>query len=251
MIEFVNIYKNFGNKTVYKGLDLTIQDGESLVIIGQSGVGKSVLLKHIVRLLYPDSGSVYIDGINIVKTSSKKVFEIRKKFGFVFQGGALFDSMTVSENVGLPLKEHTSMNENQMADRVAEKLELVGMQGTQKLMPIELSGGMRKRVAIARAIVMEPAYILYDEPTTGLDPILAARINELIVDLNTKLNITGIVVTHDIESAYTIASRIALLHDGSIIFSGTPEQAKKSDNPYLRQFLRGQSEGPIKISDQS
>ena len=251
MIIFKNVSKKFQDNIIYEDLNLTINDAESLVIIGQSGVGKSVLLKHIIGLMLPDSGSVIVDNANIEKTTGNKLLEIRKKFGFVFQGGALFDSMNVKENISLALREHTKLNEKEINKKVAEKLELVGLAGTENLMPVELSGGMRKRVSIARAIVMDPAYILYDEPTTGLDPILAQRINQLIVNLNEHLKVTGIVVTHDIASAYAIASRIAMLFKGKIIFTGTPDEASKSNNPYVNQFLKGNIEGPIIIGEKN
>ncbi|MBN1620939.1 ABC transporter ATP-binding protein [candidate division WOR-3 bacterium] len=245
MISIKNLYKKFDSKIIYEDLSIDIEEGEKLVIIGQSGVGKSVLLKHIVGLIKPDSGTVSIDGTDLGKIGVSALFRQRKKFGFVFQGGALFDSMSVAENVALPLREHTKMTFTGAMEKVSEKLEMVGLKGCENLETAELSGGMRKRVAIARAIIMEPAYILYDEPTTGLDPILAEHINELIVDLNARLNITSIVVTHDISSAYTIASRIAMLYQGKIIHSGSPQDTKKSNNPYLLQFLQGKSEGPI------
>lgn len=248
MISINNLYKKFESKIVYEDLSIDVENGEKLVIIGQSGVGKSVLLKHMVGLIRPDSGTISIDGVNLERISVPELFRQRKKFGFVFQGGALFDSMSVAENVSLPLKEHSKIPFSEMMDKVSEKLEMVGLKGCEFLETAELSGGMRKRVAIARAIIMEPAYILYDEPTTGLDPILAEHINELIVDLNSRLNITSIVVTHDIASAYTVASRIAMLYKGKIIFSGSTQETKNSDNPYLNQFLLGKSEGPIEIN---
>jgi len=245
MIEFKNVYKSFGEKIIYKDLNINISTGERLVIVGQSGVGKSVLLKHIVGLILPDKGLVTVDNVNIVKAKSSEVFNIRKNFGFVFQGGALFDSMTVGENIALPLLEHSKFSNKEINKKVLEKLDMVGLNNTENLTPVELSGGMQKRVAIARAIVMDPNYILYDEPTTGLDPILAEKINELIIDLNKRLNTTSIVVTHDISSAYSIATRISMLYQGKIIFSDTPNNAKKSTNPYLKQFLSGNSKGPM------
>ncbi|MBN1151192.1 ABC transporter ATP-binding protein [candidate division WOR-3 bacterium] len=248
MISIKNIKKKFDSKIIYENLSLDIDEGEKLVIIGQSGVGKSVLLKHMVGLIKPDSGQISVDGENLEEVKVQELFRIRKKFGFVFQGGALFDSMSVFENVALPLVEHSKMNQTEIKSRVSEKLEMVGLKGTEDLETAELSGGMRKRVAIARAIIMEPEYILYDEPTTGLDPILAEHINELIVDLNSRLNITSIVVTHDIASAYSIASRIAMLYKGRIIHSGTTEETKKSKNPYLEQFLLGKIDGPIELN---
>jgi len=245
MIELKNVYKAFGEKKIYTGLNLNISTGERLVIVGQSGVGKSVLLKHIVGLILPDKGSVTVDNINIVNAKSSEIYKVRKNFGFVFQGGALFDSMTVGENIALPLVEHSKLSNKEISKKVLEKLDMVGLNNTESLTPVELSGGMQKRVAIARAIVMDPDYILYDEPTTGLDPILAEKINELIIDLNERLNTTSIVVTHDISSAYSIATRISMLYNGKIIFSDTPTKAKKAKNPFLRQFLSGSSKGPM------
>lgn len=245
MIEFKNVYKAFGENIIYNDFNIKISTGERFVIIGQSGVGKSVLLKHIVGLILPDKGSVIVDNINIVTAKSSKIFKLRKNFGFVFQGGALFDSMTVGENIALPLVEHSKLSNKEIKKKVLEKLDMVGLNDTENLTPVELSGGMQKRVAIARAIVMDPNYILYDEPTTGLDPILADKINELIIDLNERLNTTSIVVTHDISSAYSVATKISMLYKGKIIFSDTPDKAKKTTNPYLKQFLSGKSKGPI------
>jgi phospholipid/cholesterol/gamma-HCH transport system ATP-binding protein len=242
MIEIRNLHKTFNQKHVLRGVNLIIQNGESITIIGQSGCGKSVLLKHLVGLMEPDSGEVLIDGARITKALRKDVYEIRKKFGVLFQGAALFDSMTVAENVGLALRTHTKMTDAQIAARVAECLHLVSMDGTEKSKPAELSGGMKKRVGLARAIAMQPSYILYDEPTTGLDPITADSINDLIIHLNHELNVTTVVVTHDMVSAYKISDRIVMLHQGEIIFSGTPHETQRTDIEIVHRFVTGEAD---------
>jgi phospholipid/cholesterol/gamma-HCH transport system ATP-binding protein len=246
VIEIRNLVKNFGDQPVLRGLDLTIQTGESIVIIGRSGCGKSVLLKQLIGLLYPDSGEILIDGEDLTLMDEKELYKTRHKFGVLFQSAALFDSMTVEENISLGLREHTNLPADQIAAIVTAKLTMVGLPGIEKAKPSELSGGMRKRVGLARAIAMDPQYVLYDEPTTGLDPIMADIINEMIIRLNEQLKVTSIVVTHDMTSAYKIADRIVMLHRGIIIFDGTPEQVKKTDNLVVRQFVEGRAEGPIK-----
>lgn len=242
MIEIRKLHKTFNAKHVLRGVDLDIQTGESITIIGQSGCGKSVLLKHLVGLLEPESGEVVVDGAKITGAKRKELYAIRKKFGVLFQGAALFDSMTVEQNVALALRTHTTMSENQIADRVAECLKMVSMDGTQKQKPAELSGGMKKRVGLARAIAMQPSYILYDEPTTGLDPITADSINDLIIHLNHELNVTTIVVTHDMVSAYKISDRIVMLHLGEIIYSGTPEETQNTRVEIVRRFVTGEAD---------
>ena len=227
------------------GLDLSIARGETLTIIGRSGEGKSVLLKHIIGLIRPDSGSVHINGQDITGYETSEIFRIRRRFGMLFQGAALFDSLNVGENVGLGLREHRMRPEAEIRDIVAEKLALVGLTGIEKKKPSELSGGMKKRVGLARAIAMNPEYILYDEPTTGLDPITADSINDLIIRLQSELEITSIAVTHDMASAYKISDRIAMLHDGRIISSGSPEEIKNSDSEIIMQFITGRAEGPL------
>ncbi|MBD3169570.1 MAG: ATP-binding cassette domain-containing protein [candidate division Zixibacteria bacterium] len=246
MIEVVDLHKAFGSNNVLKGANLKIEKGETLTIIGRSGVGKSVLLKHIVRLLEPDSGYIQIDGENILDFDRKQLMAYRRRFGMLFQGAALFDSMTVDENVGLSLREHTNTPEEEVKEIVSEKLRVVGMKGIENLKPAELSGGMKKRVGLARAISMNPEFILYDEPTTGLDPIMADAINDLIIRLREELNVTSIAVTHDMTSAYKISDRIAMIYEGEIIFAGTPDEVKNTDNPVVQQFIRGEAEGPIK-----
>ncbi|MBU0509220.1 ABC transporter ATP-binding protein [bacterium] len=242
MIEVRGIRRSFAEKPVLRGVDLSIATGESITIIGQSGCGKSVLLKHLVGLLVPDEGTITVDGHAITGAPRKELYEIRKKFGVLFQGAALFDSMTVAENVSLGLRQHTEMSEAQIALRVRECLTMVSMEGTQKLKPAELSGGMKKRVGLARAIAMQPSYILYDEPTTGLDPITADSINDLILHLNEKLNVTTIVVTHDMVSAYKISDRIVMLHEGRVIFSGSPDETKNAKLDIVRRFVTGEAD---------
>lgn len=245
MIEINHLRKSFG-ETVLKDVNLTIESGETMVIIGRSGCGKSVLLKHITGLLRPDGGTLLVDGKDVTRLHGPDLDQVRKRFGFLFQGGALFDSMTVGENVGIGLKVHTKRTEIEIDERVRTCLQLVGLSGVEEQKPAELSGGMRKRVGLARAIAMNPEYILYDEPTTGLDPIMADIINDLILDMNQKLSVTAIAVTHDMTSAYKIADRIAMLHDGVIHTVGKPDEIKNSDDPLVQQFILGRGEGPIK-----
>ncbi len=245
MIEIKGIFKSFENNQVLRGVDLTINKGETAVIIGRSGCGKSVLLKLIMGLLKPDSGTILVNGDDVTSLNDNQLNKVRQKFGMLFQASALFDSMTVDENVGLGLREHTKLSENQVRQKVEGKLRMVGLSEVEQLKPAELSGGMKKRVGLARAIAMDPEYVLFDEPTTGLDPIMADVINELIVSLRNTLSITSIAVTHDIVSAYKIADRIAMLYEGKIVFVGTPEEVKNTDNPLVRQFIEGSSQGPI------
>ena len=245
MIKVKNIYKSFDGNDVFKGLSLNIYDGETVVVIGRSGCGKSVLLKHIIGLMRPDKGEIIVDGIDITQINMKEIFNLRKKFGMVFQGAALFDSLTVKENVALTLREHTRLKESDIEKLVYEKLKLVNMEDTENMKPHELSGGMKKRVGIARALILDPDYILYDEPTTGLDPIMSDRINELILRLKKQLKKTTIVVTHDMKSAFKVGDRILLMYDGKFRFEGTPKDIKKTDNKYIEQFIEGKSEGPI------
>jgi phospholipid/cholesterol/gamma-HCH transport system ATP-binding protein len=246
IISIRDLHKRFGPQEVLTGVDLDIASCESLVILGRSGCGKSVLLKHITGLISPDHGSIRFQGEDITGFSRRKLFDMRKHFGMLFQGAALFDSMTVGENVGLPLAKHGSKSDEEIREIVLEKLKLIGLTDVLDSYPSELSGGMKKRVGLARAIVMEPQVVLYDEPTTGLDPIMADVINSLIRDLQHELNITSVVVTHDINSAYKVADRMTMLHDGKIIFSGTPEETRGTDNGIVRQFIEGRAEGPVR-----
>jgi phospholipid/cholesterol/gamma-HCH transport system ATP-binding protein len=249
MIEIINLSKSFNDKRVLDNLNLNINSGEVMVIIGRSGCGKSVLLKHMIGLLKPDFGQVIIDGKDVCRMDMKELDKLRLSFGMLFQGAALFDSMTVGENVGFALREHTVMPENLVQKKVAKSLEMVGLKGIEGLMPAELSGGMKKRVGLARAICNDPKIILYDEPTTGVDPIGADAINDLIIDLNRKLRVTSIVVTHDMVSAYKIANRIAMLYKGKIIAVGAPEEIKNTEDSFVRQFVTGASKGPITEGD--
>jgi phospholipid/cholesterol/gamma-HCH transport system ATP-binding protein len=242
LIELRNVSKQFGRLIVLNQLSLSIEEGKSIVIIGPSGTGKSVLLKHIVGLLKPDSGEVWFDGQRIDALPEPDIMKLRHRFGFLFQMGALFDSQTVAENIAFPLVEHTKLSPQQIEQTVMEKLRLVGLPGAGKKMPGELSGGQRKRVALARAIALNPQVILYDEPTTGLDPVRADLINELIRRLNRKLNITSITVTHDMASAFKIADRIVMLQDGAIIFDGTPEEIQRCATTTVKHFVRGEAD---------
>jgi len=241
------VSKSFGDKMVLDETNLWIHKGETLVIIGRSGEGKSVLLKHMVRLLDPDCGHIWVEGTDIAQMEAGPLMQMRKKFGFLFQGAALFDSMNVCQNVGLMLKEHTDWPEDRRRARACECLSLVGLDDSEDKLPSELSGGMKKRAGLARAIVMEPEYILYDEPTTGLDPITGAAINELIIKLQKELGVTSIVVTHDMPSAFKIADRMAMLSRGKIVFSGTVDEVRQTDHPMVRQFIEGNSQGPLGI----
>lgn len=249
MINVRNVHKNFGSNRVLRGVTIDVHDGETLTIIGGSGSGKSVFLKHLVRLSRPDAGEILVDGVNITKAQSEDmVFEVQNKFGFLFQGAALFDSMSVGENVAFGLRNlKRNLSDREVRDTVREKLDLVGLGQIEEMPPAELSGGMRKRVGLARAIAHAPKYIVYDEPTTGLDPITGDMINDLIRRLQERLGVTSIVVTHDIVSAYKISDRIAMLYEGKIIDSGTPDEIKKTDNLFVRQFVTGSSQGPIKV----
>ena len=247
MIKLENVTKAFGNKRVLEDLNLEVRRGESVVVIGGSGSGKTVLIKHIIGLLQPDSGRVLIDNEEISRLPERRLNRIRRRIGMLFQYGALFDSMSVGDNVAFALREHTDARRKEVLERVADCLRMVGMPSTEDLWPADLSGGMRKRVALARAIAHEPLIILYDEPTTGLDPIMADVINNLICELNEKLSVTSVTITHDLASARKIADRIAMLYDGGIIESGTPEKIMSSENPYVRQFVTASAEGPIEM----
>ena len=245
MIEIINLSKTFEGHQVLKKLNLTIKKGQTCVIIGRSGCGKSVLLKHIVGLMKPDSGQVIIDNQEITRLNERGMNNLRLRFGVLFQGAALFDSLSVGENVAFNLTEHTDTDQPTIERRVKESLALVGLRGVEVLMPSELSGGMKKRVGLARAICARPEFILYDEPTTGIDPVMADAINNLILRLHDKLQVTSIVVTHDMVSAYKVGDRISMLYDGRIIGSGTPEEIKNTQDPVIRQFTTGAARGPI------
>ena len=237
-VEFRGVHKAYGRKNVLRGADLTVYRGEVLVILGGSGSGKSVTLRHMLGLEAPDAGRVLVEEEDITDFPEEDLYRVRKKFGMLFQSGALFDSMTVFENVAFPLREHTEMGDEEIARAVRERLELVNLPGAEHLMPVDLSGGMRKRVGLARSIVLDPKMILYDEPTTGLDPITAQKINELIIDLQSKLNVTSVVVTHDIQSAFSVGDRIAFLNRGVFEWVGTMDEARDSAHPMLREFFK-------------
>jgi phospholipid/cholesterol/gamma-HCH transport system ATP-binding protein len=237
--------KAFGPKQVLDGCDLTIPRGQTQVIIGRSGEGKSVLLKAMVRLHDPDRGKVWVDGQEVTALRKDELFVLRQRFGMLFQGAALFDSMTICQNVGLGLKEHSGLSEAEIRERACECLRMVGLASVEDKLPAELSGGMKKRAGLARAIAMQPDYILYDEPTTGLDPITADAINDLIVELQQELKVTSIAVTHDMASAFKISDRIAMLHKGQIIWVGPTAEARESDHPLVRQFIEGSAQGPM------
>ena len=245
LIDIRGLTKYFGKKKVLDGLDLSIDRGETFVIIGRSGCGKSVLLKHIIGLLRPDEGSIVVDGQDLTRVSHDQLRGLRLRFGMLFQGAALFDSLNVGENVSFGWIEQGSKKKEEIDGIVRVKLSMVGLEGIEELMPSELSGGMKKRVGLARAVAMDPEFMLYDEPTTGVDPIMADVINELIIELHGKLAVTSVAVTHDMRSAYKIADRIGMLYEGKIIFVGTPNEIKGSDNPYVRQFITGNAVGPI------
>ncbi len=241
LIELKNLHKRFGRLVVLDGVTLSIPAGQSLVVIGASGTGKSVLLKHIVGLLTPDIGEVWFDGHRIDLLPERKLMSVRTRFGFLFQMGALFDSLSVADNIAFPLVQHTHKTREEIAAIVSRNLARVGLKGIERKMPAELSGGQRKRVGLARAIALEPEVILYDEPTTGLDPIRSDVINQLIIKLKRELNVTSIVVTHDMQSAFKIADRIVMLYEGKIVIDGPPEAIRNSDNPVVRRFVLGEA----------
>ncbi|HEY0931054.1 MAG TPA: ABC transporter ATP-binding protein [Gemmatimonas sp.] len=241
MIEFKDVHKAFGPKQVLRGFSLQVEEGETMVIIGYSGTGKSVAIKHIVGLLEPDQGEVWVDGKRVDALPRKDLYNLRGSIGYVFQFAALFDSMTIGENVAMGLRKQGTLSEKEITDRVAEALRLVDLPDVQNRMPAELSGGMRKRVGIARAIALRPKYILYDEPTTGLDPVTSATIDALMVRMREQLGVTGIVITHDMRSAYTVGTRIAMLYEGKVRAVGTVKEIQQTTDPIIRQFIEGRA----------
>ncbi len=247
MIKIIDLKKSFNGKKVLDGANLEVEKGKITVIIGRSGEGKSVLIKHIIGLLRPDSGEILLDGQDITKMTERDLNEVRRRFGMLFQGAALFDSLTVGENVAFPLREHTEMPEIDLKNVVKEKLRLVGLKNVENMMPADLSGGMKKRVGLARAIAMDPEIVLFDEPTTGLDPVMSDNVATLILDTQRNLKTTYIVITHDIPLTYKIADKVAMLHEGKIVEQGDVDYMKSCPNPILRQFLEGRAEGPIKV----
>lgn len=246
MIRIVNLHKAFGENRVLQGVNLQIERGETMAVIGQSGSGKSVLIKLLIGILKPDQGEIYIDGLEITRLKEDKLQSVTKKFGMLFQGAALFDSLTVGQNVSFGLERYTNFSEEEKQELVTESLNKVGLRGVEHLMPHELSGGMKKRVGLARAIAYGPEIILYDEPSTGIDPIRADAINELINRMKKELKVTSVVITHDMTSSYKVADRIAMLYEGKIIEIGTVEEIRNSKNEVIQQFIHGQAEGPIK-----
>ncbi len=248
MIKIVDLKKSFGPKEVLRGVNLTIEEGKTTCILGGSGSGKSTLIKCLIRLEDATSGAIIVDGKDITKIRSEiKLAAIRRHFGYLFQEGALFDSMSVGENVAFGLKYLTDTPLSEYPKIIKEKLALVGLKDVENLNPSELSGGMKKRVSLARVLAVNPKVILYDEPTTGLDPIMSDIISDLIIDLKSKLGVTSVVITHDMHSAFKIADYIAFLYEGEILLYGTPEEFRKTDNPYVKQFVEGSSHGPIQM----
>jgi phospholipid/cholesterol/gamma-HCH transport system ATP-binding protein len=246
MIKIKKLYKSFGPKKVLQGVDLEIHKGETIAVIGQSGSGKSVLIKHMIGLLRPDQGEIFIDEQNISELNDNEMFEVRKKFGLLFQAAALFDSLTVEENVRFGIERYRSYSKEEIKSAVSESLAKVGLRNVEHLMPHELSGGMKKRVGLARAIAYGPEIMLYDEPSTGIDPIRADAINDLINRMKRDLSVTSVVITHDMISAYKVADRIAMLYNGKIIEVGSPDEIRNTGNEVVQQFIHGRAEGPIK-----
>lgn len=247
MIQFTDLHKAFGPKHVLRGFTLTVNDGETMVIIGYSGTGKSVAIKHIVGLLIPDQGQVIVDGLEVPNLSRRDLYELRSHIGYVFQFAALFDSLSIGENVAMGLRKQGKLSPKEIEERVRDVLDLVDLPNVADRFPAELSGGMRKRVGLARAIALRPKYILYDEPTTGLDPVTSAVIDELMIRMRDKLGVTSIVITHDMRSAYRVGTKIAMLYEGKVRQVGTVEEIRNSSDPVVRQFVEGRAE--IDIDD--
>lgn len=241
MIRLIDVYKAFGPKRVLEGFSLDVAEGEAMVIVGYSGTGKSVAIKHIVGLLEPDAGEVWVDGLEVPRLSRRELYQLRARIGYVFQFAALFDSLSIGENVAMGLRKQQELSEREIADRVHEALDLVDLPNVAERFPAELSGGMRKRVGIARAIALRPKYILYDEPTTGLDPVTSAVIDQLMIRMREKLGVTSIVITHDMRSAYTVGTRIAMLYQGRVRQVGTVEEVRHTADPIVRQFIEGRA----------
>lgn len=245
MIQLEDLHKSFGGNKVLKGVNLSINKGEILVLIGMSGYGKSVLLKHIVRLIRPDKGRVVIEGTDIGLLKGKEIAELRKRLGFLFQGSALFESMTIFDNIAFPLREKTDLSREEIRRRVIDQLDQVGLAGAEDKYPTQISGGMQKRTALARELIWHPEIMLFDEPTTGLDPIIGHAILNLIEDLHRRMNFTGIIVTHEIHRVFKIVQRVAMIHEGVINALGTPDEILASEDPIVKQFISGDTEGPI------
>ncbi|MBI5185546.1 MAG: ABC transporter ATP-binding protein [Nitrospinae bacterium] len=248
MIELVNVTKRFGKQVVLDGISMEFPVGKISAIIGRSGIGKSVLLKHLIGILRPDSGSVLVDGLDITKMGEIQLNEVRKKFGMLFQGAALFDSMTVFENVAFPLREKTRMKEKEIRDRVEEKLEALDLSGMGDKYPDEVSGGMKKRVGLARALIQNPDIILFDEPTTGMDPMMETAIHLMIMEAQKRFGFTAVIVSHEIPEIFHVAHRVAMLHNGTIVEDLPAEEFQNSSNPITQQFISGRIDGPIKVA---
>lgn len=246
-IKINNLHKAFGPKVILDGINLDIYESEVIYVIGKSGTGKSVMLKHLVALMRPDKGSIEIDGVPIFDISEKKLYAVRKKMGVLFQYAALFDSMTVFDNVAFTIRRFTAKTEEEVSETVYEKLSLVGLSGVENKRPSALSGGMQKRVGLARALAINPEIVLYDEPTTGVDPILASAVDDMILTLNRELGVTSIVISHDMHSVFRTAGRVAMLYDGNFIKIGSPEEFRNSDDEVVRQFVEGRAQGPIPL----
>lgn len=247
MIEFVDIHKSFGPKQVLKGVSITVETGKVVFIVGTSGAGKSVLVKHLVGLLRPDSGQVILDGQDITHFSEKEFYPIRRKCAMVFQHSTLFDSMSLVDNVSLPLRKHFKLSNKEARLQAIAKLELVHMSRDADLFPADIGDGLRKRVAIARALTLDPQFVIFDEPTTGLDPMAAANVDQLIATLRNDTGVTSIVVSHDLRSIFTVADRIAMIYKGHILLDGTPAEFQGTENPIIRQYVNGEPDGPLEI----
>jgi len=245
MIRIIDLHKSFGGTKVLQGVTLDVEKGETLVIMGQSGSGKSILIKHLIGLIMPDRGEIYVAGVETTRLSEEERYKVRRKFAMLFQGAALFDSLTVLQNVSFGLERYTDYTHQKIEQMARQALHRVGLREVENLMPFELSGGMRKRVGLARAIAYKPEIILYDEPSTGIDPIRADSINDLIIQMKNDLKVTSIVITHDMVSTYKVADRVAMLYQGKIITTGSPEEIRDSNNPIIQQFITGAAEGPI------
>ncbi len=245
MIEIIDVYRSFNGNEVLKGINLQLAEGEMFALIGRSGLGKSVLLKHIVGIMKPNKGQIFVDGQNIHNLRGRNLEQTRKKFGFLFQEGALFDSFSVYDNVAFPLRENTDLSEKKIREKVMQELEHMGMKNDSEKYPAELSGGMRKRAALARAMVIKPSIMLFDEPTTGLDPIIGQSIINYIQSSHKRIGFTGIIVTHDVPRIFSVVQKIAMIHDGKIIVSGTYREIEDKKDPCFEQFLSGSQEGPL------
>lgn len=249
VIKIVDLHKAFSGFRVLNGVNLNIEKGRINFIIGRSGGGKSVLLKHIIGLMKPDSGRILFDESDLAAMNEAALNRMRRRFGMLFQEAALFDSMSIGENVAFPLKVHTRLKSGEIQKLVGEKLTLVGLEGVENMMPADISGGMKKRVGLARAMILEPEILLFDEPTTGLDPIMCDQVDEMIVRTQEKLGVTCIVISHDIAATLRIAHKIAMIYQGEIIFHGTPDEIREHNDPVVRQFLKGEAEGPMQLGD--